>query len=81
MNDALQQYARQTLKDGLDKLPVEWHRTFKLMYAMDNGRRTVEQAVVMEINEVVDKMDADKLDWAMTQVENSIRKFNQQNNL
>jgi hypothetical protein len=75
MNEQLQQYARQNLKDGLAQLPEEWQRRFKLMYARDNGRRSVEDAEAMLINEVVDAMPADKLDWAMERVQNSIDKI------
>jgi hypothetical protein len=75
MNEQLQQYARQNLKDGLAQLPEEWQRRFGLMYARDNGRRSVEDAEAMLINEVVDAMPADKLDWAMQQVQNSIDKL------
>ena len=80
MNDALQQFARQTIKDGLDKLPNDWIDFFKLMYGRDNGKRSVEDTKAMNINEVVDKMDADKLDWAMQQVANSIKKLDKLKN-
>ena len=61
MNEQLQRFARQTLKDGLSHLPEQWRDTFRLMY----GKKG------MSIDDVVDKMPSEKLDWAMTQVENS----------
>ena len=73
MNDQLQNFARQTLKDGLEKLPLDWQGTFKLMYARNNGKRSVEAAMAMNINAVVDEIPATKLDWAMQQVENSLK--------
>lgn len=75
MNEQLQNYARKTLKEGLSNLPEEWQTTFKLMYARNKGLRSVEDATAMKIDDVVDKMSADKLDWAMSQVENSLRKL------
>jgi hypothetical protein len=41
MNKQLQDFARAELKTGLAELPEENHRTFKLMYARDNGKRSV----------------------------------------
>lgn len=66
MNQHLQNFARQWLKDALAKLPESNHMVFKRMYShMDLDK---------PINDVVDAMPADKLDWAMQQVENSLRK-------
>lgn len=67
MNEALQNFARQELKDGLAKLPESNHMLFKRMYSHKN--------LDASINDVVDKMDASKLDWAMTQVSNSLKKL------
>jgi len=72
MNNKLQQYARKTIKDGLSKLSPANLRIFKLMYARDNGRRSVDDAIAMDINAVVDQIPAEKLDWAMQQVENTL---------
>lgn len=75
MNDQLQAFARASLKEGLTKLPEAGHKTFRLMYARDGGKRSVEDALRMPINDVVDAMPASQLDWAMQQVENSINKL------
>jgi len=75
MNKELQDFARASLKSGLSQLPESWHRTFKLMYARDGGKRSIEDSVAMPINDVVDLMSADQLDWAMQQVGNSINKL------
>lgn len=74
MNTQLQNFARATLKDWLAKLPESNHDVFKLMYARNGGKRSVEDAKAMPINEVVDEMPADKLDWAMQQVERTLKK-------
>ena len=65
MNKELQTFARDTLKSDLAKFPEGWQIKFKLMY------RSKE----MDINEVVDVMSEEKLDWAMQQVANSIEKI------
>lgn len=80
MNQQLQQFARQTLKENLEKLPVEWQQTFKLMYGRggftaNTTTRTVTEAAALPIDQVVDDMPAEKLDWAMQQVNNSLQKL------
>ena len=75
MNKQLQDFARSELKTGLAELPEENHRTFKLMYARDNGKRSVVDAVAMPINDVVDLMPPEQLDWAMQQVKASLDKM------
>ena len=64
MNKQLQDFARQTLKTGLMRLPESNHVIFKRMYAPDN--------LDADINDVVDNMPEDKLNWAMQQVQRSI---------
>lgn len=72
MNQQLQDFARQFLKDGLAKLNGRPNELFKLMYARDNGKRSVADALAMDINEVVDSMPTDTLDHAMDQVNRTI---------
>ena len=72
MNKQLEDFARANIKEGLAKLPESNQRTFKLMYARENGRRSVGDAVAMQINDVVDIMESEKLDWALTQVQRSV---------
>ena len=67
MNAQLQAFARKTLKEGLAKLPEDWQHKFKQMYAHSH--------LDWPIDKVIDKMDDENLDWAMTQVENSLEKF------
>ena len=74
MNEQLQTFARNALKAGLAELPESWQNTFKLMYARDNGKRSVDEALAIPINQVVDEMPADNLDWAMQQVNTSLCK-------
>lgn len=63
MNKTLAAFARREIKDGLKKLPECWQHNFKLMYAKRKD---------LPIDQVVDNMDDEKLDWALTQVENSL---------
>jgi len=66
MNDQLKNFAREELKRGLAQLPECWRRRFKQMYSHGN--------LDANINDVVDTMPEDKLDWAMQQVEKSLEK-------
>jgi len=47
---------------------------FKLMYARNGGKRSVEDAEKMPIDDVVDQMDTTKIDWAVTQCEATVTK-------
>lgn len=75
MNDALQSFARQSLRDGLSQLPESWQKKFKWMYGRDGGKRPLADAEAMTIDAVVNEVPDDALDWAMQQVENSLQKL------
>jgi hypothetical protein len=66
MNDQLQEFARNELKEGLRRLPEANVMIFKRMYSHEN--------LEASIDEVVDKMPEEKLDWAMQQVSRTIIK-------
>jgi len=79
MNKQLEDYARARIKQDLAQLPEAHQHKFKLMYGRDNGKRSVEDAAALSINDVVDNMmPVDKLDWAMQQVENSLKKIHKE---
>jgi len=67
MNNQLQNFARDALKLGLARLPESHHKLFKLMYS----HKKLDAA----INDVVDEIPEDKLDWAMQQVQRTIDKL------
>lgn len=67
MNSQLQTFARNTLKEGLSKLPESSQLMFKKMYSPHN--------LESGINDVVDAMPEDRLDWAMQQVQRSLEKL------
>ena len=66
MNDELQKHARSCLKEGLGKCTDGEKLKFKRLYA--NG------SLGLSVNDVVDLMEADKLDWAMQQVQRTLDK-------
>ena len=66
MNDQLQQFARNQIITGLAKLPESHCLLFKRMYSFQDLEKNIDA--------VVDEMDEEKLDWALTQVENSLAK-------
>ena len=67
MNSELQEFARQSLKEGLAQLPDNHQLMFKRMYSHKN--------LEADINDVVDSMPEGKLDWAMSQVQRSLDKL------
>lgn len=67
MNDQLQQFARNKIKNGLVKLPESNQLLFKRMYS--------HKDLTLDIEDVVDLIPEDKLDWAMQQVQRSLDKL------
>ena len=61
MNKKLEDYARKTLKNGLDNCTTQQQLLFKKMYAKGN--------LSLPINKVVDLIEVYKLETAMDQVE------------
>lgn len=72
MNQTLQNFARQYIKDGLEKLSPEQLRVFALMYGRKNGARSVDDAVAMPLSDIVDEMPPKQLDNAMEQVRRTV---------
>ncbi len=73
MNEDLQIFARDQLKNGLAQCTDGEKTLFKRMYSFPNG---VNKPADLEkdIDSVVDDMDAEKLDWAMQQVSRTLKK-------
>lgn len=81
MNDAIQQFARQTLKDGLAKCTDAEQLLFKRMYAkppLPRDENTIEWLKAAGFDHVVDDMDDDLLNRAMEQVQATIDKAERQ---
>jgi hypothetical protein len=73
MNEQLQEFARSKLKSDLALCTTKQQEIFKMMYARpipDNG--TEPYLKHLSINETVDRMPEEKLDWAMQQVERTL---------
>lgn len=66
MNETLKSTAKEMLKELLAECTDGQQLMFKRMYCHRN--------LELPINEVVDQMPDDKIDWAMTQVERTVEK-------
>lgn len=66
MNIELELYARESLKESLKKCNEAQIKLFKRMYSYDNLGRSIE--------DVVDNIPSEKLDWAMQQVSRTLNK-------
>ncbi len=71
MNEKIENFARQEIKNGLSKLPESNQLMFKRMYNKGN--------LNTDINEVVDNMPEEKLDWALQQVERTLNNLQNRN--
>lgn len=67
MNIILENYARLFLHRNIAQLNNDHHHIFKKMYSPNN--------LDVDIDELIDKMDIKKLDWAMIQIKNSLDKL------
>jgi len=67
-NETIKKIAKDLLKELLAKCTEGQQLLFKKMYSHGN--------LDLPINDVVDQMDDDKIDWAMSQVERTVEKNN-----
>lgn len=65
-NETIKNIAKKLLKQLLSECTGEQQLLFKRMYCPKN--------LELPINDVVDQMEDDKIDWAMTQVEKTVEK-------
>lgn len=65
-NKTIIEFTKNKLKDLLKECTDSQQLMFKRMYSNNN--------IDISINEVVDNMESEKLDWALTQVERTIQK-------
>lgn len=68
-NETLIKACKQILKDLLVQCSEPQFLLFKRMYCHKNLKATVDEAV--------DQMDADKIDWAVTQTEKTVASNNE----
>ncbi len=74
MNKQVERLTRKEIKSGLKQLPDNWQLMFKRMYK-PQPYYYIDENSEASINDIVDKMPSDKLDRALTQIENSIDKL------
>lgn len=76
MNQQLQNFAREQLKMGLLQCTEAEQTLFKRMYAFPSGycQRSEQPHLDMSIDEVVTVIPEEKLDWAMQQVQNTLKR-------
>lgn len=74
MHEKLSSAGRDILKELLAQCTAPQQRMFKLMYGRDNGKRTVEDAEAMDINECVDKMNEKHISTAIDQCDRTVTK-------
>lgn len=68
MNSKLEQFARAEIKKELAQCTLEQQLIFKRMYSHKN--------LELPIDEAVDAMPSDKLNWAIQQVERTVNNNN-----
>lgn len=83
MNEELREYARSKIKERLELLTDKQCELFRLMYGrkLINGHkagRSVEDAKTVDIDVILHEMDDARLNHAMFQIDNTMRK-NQRN--
>lgn len=60
------------IKEGIDKCPPTWKFKFKLLY---RGDHEVSELHNVSINDIVDDIPDEKLDHALFQINNSLKKL------
>ena len=78
MNNQLQEFARKTIKEGLVKLSEKENLMFKRMYAYYFNPNMYKKCLSpnlnkIDVSDIIDAIPEHKLDWAMSQVENSLK--------
>jgi hypothetical protein len=77
MNDTIEKFTRQEILEKLQTLPESYQRMFLRMYNYSVSSESNNPADY--ISETVSNLPTDKLDWALTQIENSIKKLQEKN--
>jgi len=70
MQDSLILSVRQIMKDKIKLLPNENQVSFKRMYSHKNLDKPIDL--------VIDDMEEDKLEWALSQIETTLNKIQKQ---
>ena len=73
MNETIENFARTKILEGLLQLPEKSTKMFKLMYSLDGNYKSQNEAILVPIEDVVKNMSSEKLNWALSQVEASLK--------
>lgn len=76
MKKDLKLFTKIWLSDNCAKLPYQWQNTFKLMYGRNDGKRSVNDALLMDIDDVIAEMNDSKIKCGTRQVVASLEKLN-----
>ena len=81
MNQTIEDFARSEIIKQCESLPTANQRIFRLMYGRKTtGRgiatRSVEDAEKLSITDFLAEIPAEKLDWALQQLENTRLELN-----
>ena len=74
MNQTLKNFGTNKMVELLNQCTPPQQRMFKLMYGRDNGKRSVEDAEKLTIDEVVSMVAAERYSLALDQIERTIAK-------
>lgn len=74
VNKTMADFARKEILNGLNQLSLENQEIFKLFYGRNHGKRSVEDAKNMSIEDVISEIPDERLSWALSQVENTFKK-------
>lgn len=74
MNNSIKIFTQGQILKGLSSLPEPSQRLFRLMYGRLGGKRSVQDAEKLSLEHVIVEIPEDRLDWALTQIENTHRK-------
>lgn len=75
LNIFINNQAKEYIKYGLEVLGENHTRFFKMMYGRNNGKRSMDDTLNMSIDDVISEIPNKSLKWAVTQVENSLKKI------
>lgn len=79
MNKDIENFARTEIENNLMKLPLSFKLVFLKMYlSNDKARQDITPEAITDdiIHNCIINMPSDKLDWALTQVQNSLINLN-----
>lgn len=74
MNSTISDFSKQKIKECLEQCTPDQQRMFRWMYGRAKGKRSLEDAESLTTDEVIAEVPEEKLEWALTQIENTLAK-------